>query len=105
MSEENFPNASFEEKMQMIYGKLTERQKRENREQVKFMCREFCGKCPSRQGTGEQGLAFCMEGKSSSISEKKGCLCKTCPISKTMSLRWEYYCINGSAIELSQSVK
>ncbi|HUY00660.1 MAG TPA: DUF2769 domain-containing protein [Candidatus Deferrimicrobium sp.] len=105
MSEEDFKSATFEEKMQMIYGKLNEKQKRESREQVIYMCKEYCGKCPTYQGTGETALAFCMEGKSSIIAEKKACLCRECPISKTMSLRWSHYCIRGSALECSESEK
>jgi hypothetical protein len=69
------------------------------------MCRNYCGKCPSHVGTGEESLAFCMMGKSSVITEKKGCLCGQCPISKSMSLRWGYYCTEGSAIGLSQAGK
>ena len=103
MSEENFKTATFEEKMKMLYGKMSEKQKKDNREQIIYMCREYCGKCPTYKGTGEKSFAFCMEGKSSVITEKKGCLCGKCPVSKTMSLRWTHYCINGSALELSQS--
>jgi hypothetical protein len=105
MSEENFKTATFEEKMKMLYGKMSEKQKRESREQVIYMCKDYCGKCPSYKGTGEEALAFCMEGKSSIITEKKACLCRECPISKSMSLRWDHYCTNGSALELSQSEK
>ena len=102
MSEENFKSATFEEKLEMFYGKMTEKQWNDSIEQVIYMCREYCGKCPSHHGTGEESLAFCMVGKSSEITEKKGCLCEKCPITKTMSLRWEYYCIDGNAIGLSQ---
>ena len=103
MAEEYFKTATFEEKMQMIYGKMTEKQKRESREQVIYMC--ICKKCPSYGGTGEHALAFCMEGKSSMIAQKKGCLCGDCPISKTMSLRWNHYCIGGTALEHSEAEK
>ncbi len=105
MSEENFNNATYEEKMKMLYSKMTPKQQKESREQVIYMCREYCGKCPSYIGTGEKNLAFCMMGKSSIITEKKGCLCSECPITKTMSLRWRYYCTEGSAMELSQAEK
>jgi Protein of unknown function (DUF2769) len=105
MADEYFKAATFEEKMKMLYGKMTEKQKRENREQVIYMCKSYCGKCPSYRGTGEKGFAFCFEGKSSVITQKKGCLCGKCPILKTMSLRWGYYCMNGSALELSASKK
>ncbi|MHA1188399.1 MAG: DUF2769 domain-containing protein [Candidatus Heimdallarchaeota archaeon] len=40
-------------------------------EQVKFMCKDYCGKCPSYQGTGETDLGFCSIGKSAKIKEKK----------------------------------
>ncbi|MBD3228793.1 MAG: DUF2769 domain-containing protein [Candidatus Lokiarchaeota archaeon] len=105
MAEEKFIKASFEEKMEMLYGKMTEKQMEQNIEQVMFTCEQYCGRCPSYKGTGEISLAFCMTGKSSEISEKKDCLCTQCPIYKTMSLRWEYYCTSGSALELSQSEK
>ena len=105
MSEENIKDASFEEKMKILYSKMTEKQKRNSSEQVKYMCKDYCGKCPSYKGTGEESLAFCMGGKSSIITKKKNCLCGQCPITKMMNLRWEHYCTNGSAIELSQSEK
>jgi hypothetical protein len=105
MAEENFKTATFEEKMKMIYSKLSEKQKKESREQIIYMCKNYCGKCPSYEGTGERFLAFCMEGKSSLITEKKPCLCGECPISRTMSLRWRHYCTDGSALEISQSEK
>jgi len=101
MAEEYFKTATFEEKMQMLYSKMTEKQKRENLGQVIYICKDHCGKCPSYKGTGETELAFCMQGMSSVIIEKKTCLCKDCPISKTMSLRWSHYCTDGSALERS----
>ncbi|HDZ18035.1 hypothetical protein LCGC14_1112860 [marine sediment metagenome] len=103
MSDEDYYAANFEEKMKMLHGKMSEKQKRDSREQVIYMCRDYCGKCPSYEGTGEDSLAFCMEGKSSLITEKKTCLCGQCPITKTMSLRWGQYCTDGSAMDLSQT--
>ncbi len=90
----------FEEKIKMI-DVMTEKQKQDSTEQVKYTCKDYCGKCPSYIGSGESELAFCMTGKSNVINEEKGCLCVQCPIAKTMSLRWSYYCFRGSAIELS----
>jgi hypothetical protein len=69
------------------------------------MCRDYCGKCPSYNGTGEEFRAFCVLEKNSIITEKKACLCGQCPMTKTMSLRWGHYCIDGSALELSQAGK
>ena len=105
MSEENYKTATFEEKMKMIYGEMSEKQQKNSREQVIYMCRKYCGKCPSHEETGEESLAFCMVGKNPVITEKKGCLCGQCPITRTMSLRWEYYCTDGTATELSQAGK
>ena len=105
VSEEYYKATTFEEKMEMLYSKMSEKEKQDSREQVIYMCREYCGKCPSHEGTGEESLAFCMVGKSSVITEKKACLCGQCPITKTMSLRWRYYCTDGTAMELSQAGK
>jgi len=102
--DENFKEMPFEEKIKIMDG-MTEKQKQDSLEQVKHTCKDYCGKCPSLIGTGETDLAFCSIGKSSLIKEKKGCLCNQCPISKMMSLRWNYYCINGSALELSAKNK
>lgn len=102
--DESFKDLSFEEKIK-IMERMTEKQIREGIEQIKFMCKDYCGKCPSYQETGETNLAFCSVGMSSKVKEKKGCLCKQCPISKMMSYRWEYYCFEGSAIELFNAEK
>jgi len=96
--------SSFEDKIKML-DMMTEKQKQESKEQVKYTCKDYCGKCPSYVGTGEKELAFCMSGKSSIIKEEKGCICGQCPISKTMSLRWGYYCTKGSSMELSNAEK
>ena len=53
MSEENFKTATFEEKIEMFYGKMSEKQWKGSIEQLIHMCREYCGKCPSYDGTGE----------------------------------------------------
>ena len=105
MTDENFGEATFEEKMEMLYSSMSDKQRRDSQEQVKFMCKDYCGKCPSYVGSNEDKFGFCISGKSSKIHEKKGCLCKECSISKTMSLRWEYYCTEGSALDLSKAEK
>ncbi|MHA1123199.1 MAG: DUF2769 domain-containing protein [Candidatus Heimdallarchaeota archaeon] len=104
IDDESFKDLPFEEKIKIMEG-MSERQLQENLEQVKYMCKDFCGKCPSYQGTGETDFAFCSIGKSSRIKENNGCLCKQCPISKMMSLRWEIYCTEGSALELAIAEK
>ncbi|NHJ05515.1 MAG: DUF2769 domain-containing protein [Candidatus Heimdallarchaeota archaeon] len=102
--EDFFKNLPFEEKIKMM-DMMTEQQKREGLENTKYICRDYCGKCPSREEKRETKMAFCTIGKSSLIKEKKGCLCTQCPIYRTMSLRWEYYCIEGSALEQSKTEK
>ncbi|MHA1187072.1 MAG: DUF2769 domain-containing protein [Candidatus Heimdallarchaeota archaeon] len=104
IEDESFSDKAYEEKIKIMSG-MTEKEISDGLEQVKFMCKDYCGKCPSYQGTGETDLGFCSIGKSSKIKEKKGCLCKQCPIYKMMSLRWEYYCTDGSALELSNAEK
>ena len=104
IDDESFKDLPYEEKIKIMKG-MTEKQLQESLEQVKFMCKDYCGKCPSYQGTGETNLAFCSIGKSSIIKEKKGCLCKQCPISKMMSLRWEFYCTEGNTLELAIAEK
>ena len=103
--DDDFKNLPFEEKIKMMNMMMTEKQKNDGLENTKFICKDYCGKCPSYQGTGEADLAFCMIGRSNKITEEKGCLCGQCPITKTMSLRWSNYCTKGSAVELSNSGK
>lgn len=96
---QNWQDASFEEKYESMMGRMSEADIKKSAEQVLHLCQ--CGKCPTCVDSGETDLVFCTLGKSETIHEKKGCLCSTCPITKTMSLRWEYYCVQGSAVELS----
>lgn len=101
LEEEDFPIATFEEKMTIIL-KMSEKEKKQSAEQIPYMCKDYCGRCPSYVGTGETKLAFCTLGKSEIIKEQKGCLCSQCPISKTMSMRWDHYCSKGDALKLSE---
>lgn len=100
-SEENFSTAPFEEKMKMM-AHMSEADLARTVENVIGFCEDYCGKCPTYKGTGETTLAFCALGKSSIIHEEKDCLCTQCPISRTMSLRWDHYCTRGKATELSE---
>ena len=104
IDDESFKDKPYEEKIKIMSG-MTDKEISDGLEQIKFICKDYCGKCPSYHGTGETNLAFCSIGKSSLIIEKKGCLCKTCPVYKMMSLRWEYYCTDGNAMELSYAEK
>ena len=60
-----------------------------------------CSKCPTNCATGEINAVFCTFGKNQEIIEQKGCFCSECSTTKTMSMRWDYFCTQGSAVELS----
>lgn len=64
----------------------------------------ICKKCPSYVECGEKA-GFCLVGKSKCIEEKKGCTCPDCPVTAKMSLKWGYYCVNGSAMEIMEAEK
>jgi len=66
---------------------------------VKEKC--ICATCPSYV-EGETELGFChpLVGKSTKITERKGCICPECPIFKMMGLKRGYYCLQGSELEL-----
>ncbi len=102
--EESWSTATFEDKVK-IMAHMSEKDQKRNAENVIGFCKDYCGKCPTYKGTGETKLGFCTLGKSSVIEEQKGCLCSQCPISRTMSLRWDHYCTQGSAMELSEAEK
>lgn len=101
-NDERFPTATFEEKFKML-AVMTDTDRANAAENVLHICKDYCGKCPSNPGTGEPALVFCTFGKSTVKHEQKGCLCGQCPITKTMSLRWDYYCTQGKAVELSEA--
>jgi hypothetical protein len=100
--DERFRKATYEEKLKMM-AVMSEVDQRRAAENIPYFCKDYCGKCPTRNGTGETSLVFCALGKSSIIRQQKGCLCAQCPISRTMSLRWDHYCIRGKATELSEA--
>ncbi len=97
--DEKWPTATFEEKYNMMMGSMSKEDQRRSIENVVHMCQ--CVRCPSYTGTGETDLVFCSLGKSEKIQEQQGCLCPQCGVTKTMSMRWDYYCTKGSAVDLS----
>ena len=78
---------------------MTEEQKKEY---VFTNC--ICKKCPSYVECGEKA-GYCLVGNSKCIEEKKGCICPDCPVTKKMNLKWGYYCIQGSAMEIMAAEK
>ena len=100
--EEYYKASTFEGKYKALTkGEWTPKLRKQSAEQVAYMC--MCGKCCSYIKTGENQLVFCTISKSDSIQEQKGCLCSQCPLTKMMNLRWQYYCTDGNAYELSDS--
>jgi len=74
--------AEFEEKLPM----------------VKQMC--ICKNCPSYV-SDESGAGFChpLIGKSTVITEEKGCNCPQCPVYTQMKMENGYYCTRKSELE------
>jgi hypothetical protein len=95
---------TFEDKMKAMMG-ISEEEMAKKIEELKVVCKNYCGPCPSYTGTGETELAFCALGKSKVIKEDKGCLCPGCPVTEMMSLRWDDYCLRGAGRELSMAEK
>lgn len=82
---------------------MSEKERERGVEQLVYICKDYCGKCPTSKGTGETSLVCCTLGKSAAINEKKGCLCGQCPLTRMMSFRREYYCTQGKAMEFSEA--
>jgi hypothetical protein len=96
---ETWATDSFEAKYKAMMAGMSEADIKRSAEQVLHLC--LCNKCPTNTETGEVNAVYCTFGISNMIKEKKDCLCSECPITKTMSLRWDHYCSRGSALDLS----
>ena len=61
-----------------------------------------CPTCPSynRCSKVDEELLFCFAGKSSCITDDKGCLCPSCPITHMQGLKHQYYCLRGSEMQM-----
>ena len=92
------PQKTFEQNMEEM-SKMTPAQMQDKIKELSKIC--ICVNCPTYIGTGENKLTFCAIGKSTIIKNYKGCLCPTCPVQKTLSLRWDRYCLKGSGKEQS----
>lgn len=89
----------------LIYAKrrtyrLSSNETQQRTEELLDMC--ICSGCPSWTECGEKG-GFCLSaiGKSSCITDQKGCICPKCPVTDEMGLKHQYYCTRGSEKELS----
>ena len=58
------------EKMKDLPQEEIEKQMKEMMVHIKEVCKEYCGKCPSYEGTGETDFGFCGPGKSEKITEE-----------------------------------
>jgi Protein of unknown function (DUF2769) len=92
------PQKTFEQNMQAM-SKMSPAEMQIKIKELDKIC--ICGKCPTYVGTGEKKLTFCAIGKSTIIKKDKGCLCPGCPVAKTLTLRWDRYCVKGSGKEQS----
>lgn len=92
---ENRTTLAFEEKMSAI-SLMSEAEITNMIDDIKAICRNFCGECPSYTATDETELAFCARGTAEKVCEELGCMCGACPVSDRLSLRWNYYCMKGS---------
>jgi hypothetical protein len=62
----------------------------------------ICEPCPTYNECmrADESLLFCVMGRSVNCTfEKKGCICPTCPVTKTLGLKKAYYCIKGTEQE------
>ncbi len=92
---------AFEEKMKEM-SDLSDEEMKKQIDEIKKVCKDYCGECPTYMGTGETELGFCATGKSDIIKKEKGCMCAGCPITEKLSLRWEYYCTRGTGQEQAE---
>lgn len=54
----------------LAYMSETERER--GVEQLVYICKDYCGKCPTSKGTGETSLACCTLGKKCGDKREKG---------------------------------
>lgn len=96
---ETWAKDSFEAKYKAMMSGMSEADIKRSAIEVLHFCQ--CTKCPTNTEHGEITAVYCTLGQKDHALERKGCLCSGCAITKTMSLRWDYYCIKGSAVSLS----
>jgi hypothetical protein len=85
----------FETKMKTM-SEMSPEDRAEMVENLKQRCP--CPECPSYNECAKNAkeTLFCATGKSfMCISEEKGCICPTCPVSEEMWLKNQYFCNRG----------
>jgi len=86
----------FEETMLSMVG-MTPAEMADAMEKAKTRC--TCPGCPTYTRCAKNGkeLLFCATGKSfMCISDEKGCICPTCPITGEFGLKYTLFCTKGS---------
>lgn len=101
--EKYYSAETFEEKLQVLIPNITEAQFLAGAEQIEFMCK--CRSCPNFKSSTEKKIVRCVIGKIYHTLENRSCLCRSCQYTKMMNLRWDFYCAQGSALDLSESEK
>ncbi len=93
---------AFESEMQKL-DSMDAAQRKLELEKLRADC--ICPDCPTynKCAGDQQELLYCVEGKSSCISEELGCICPDCPVAAQFDLVDMYYCTQGSEKEKRQS--
>ena len=86
----------FEQMMQAVKGMSPADLKKEI-EKYNGMC--TCPQCPTynKCARNAKELLFCATGKSfMCITEEKGCICPTCPVTPEFGLKNTFFCTKGA---------
>lgn len=75
--------------------------KEENDELKDLRQKCICPRCPTYNDCMRKGyeLLYCMAGKSPCKVERYGCVCGSCPVSKSRGFFGMYFCLSGKAIK------
>ena len=86
----------FEQAMEQM-SQMTQEDRMKMVESKKKLC--VCGGCPTYNDCArkKKELLFCALGKSQvCITEERGCICPSCPLTEQMGLKNQFFCTRGS---------
>jgi hypothetical protein len=86
----------FEEMMKGVKG-MSEKDMMMAEKKYEGMCN--CPTCPTHNKCAKnaQEMIFCIKGKSfMCISEAKGCICPTCPVTAEFGYKNKFFCMKGA---------
>lgn len=98
------------DKFEKLIEELNELSNKERDERIEIIGKDcVCSTCPSYNQCAKDNneFLFCVRGKSDScITEKKGCMCPTCPIAAKyeIGVLRNFYCVNGSELDQRKSI-